>query len=78
VLRLREERTCRGAACAERIEVKPGSVNPHNQWCRACCPECERHAEEARSRYVGHAYGTHRDDGAGRIGAGPAERKVTR
>ena len=54
-----ERRDCK-AGCGTELLVKPGSVNPHNDWCSvACCPECARQAAEAPQRFSGadRAYG---------------------
>jgi hypothetical protein len=53
-----EQRSCRGE-CGMALLVKPGSVNPHNDWCRFCCPLCARQAAEAPLRFsgVGRIYG---------------------
>ena len=49
---LAELRHCQGE-CSTVLRVKPGSINPHNDWCPWCCPTCARQAAEAPMRYSG-------------------------
>lgn len=49
---MREIRSCKGE-CGLPLLVKPGSINPHNDWCPYCCPVCARQAAEAPLRFSG-------------------------
>jgi hypothetical protein len=51
-----EQRSC---GCGAALLVKPGSVNPHNDWCLFCCQVCARQEAEAPLRFSGasRAYG---------------------